>query len=230
MNTPRAIYNLLYKRISDTDIRKSLWVEKVEGKGPSELVYPPNGNRYKWMSQKFIVDYPDNSSASYSGAIRTADLAYIRLPEMHLIMAEGYAKGGQEVDARNSLYIVAKDRDPMYILSTNSGETLIDEIMFQRRVELWGEGFRWLDLKRLNMPLDRGPAPRPGFNQGGAVNGWKSGKEPTNLDPLASNFNMYEEQSVGENIRYVPAGDKRWLWVIPQGELDYNPLCTQNPL
>jgi len=143
------------------------------------------------MSQKYIVDYPINTSSSYSGAIITADLAFVRLPEMYLIMAEGYARGTQESDARNALYVVAKDMDPMYTLSTNSGESLINEIMFQRRVELWGEGFRLLDLKRLNLQLDRGPAPRAGYNQGGAVNGWKTNSEPTNLDPLASNFNMY---------------------------------------
>jgi hypothetical protein len=27
--------------------------------------------------------------------------------------------------------------------------------MTQRRIELWGEGFRFLDLKRTNSPLDR---------------------------------------------------------------------------
>lgn len=227
-DSPRAIYNQLYERISETDIRKSLWIVKV--KGTTNLAIPPNGKTYKWMSQKFIVDHPDNSSASYDGSIITADHAYIRLPEMYLIMAEGYARGNKETDARNALYVLAKDRDPNYTLSTNSGEALIDEVMFQRRVELWGEGFRWLDLKRLNMPLDRGPAPRSGFNQGGARNGWKSGLEPTNIDPIASNFNMYEEQIIGELSRHVPAGDKTWQWVIPQWELDRNPLCTQNPM
>jgi hypothetical protein len=27
--------------------------------------------------------------------------------------------------------------------------------MFNRRIELWGEGFRFFDLKRLNAPLNR---------------------------------------------------------------------------
>jgi starch-binding outer membrane protein, SusD/RagB family len=27
--------------------------------------------------------------------------------------------------------------------------------MFNRRIELWGEGFRFTDLKRLNLPMDR---------------------------------------------------------------------------
>ena len=227
-NTPRAIYNQLYNKITSTDIRKQLWVENV--RTASNIVYPPGGNRYKWMSQKFIVDYPVNTSTSYSGALITADLAFVRLPEMYLIMAEAYARGAMETEARNALYVIAKDRDPMYTLSTKTGEALIDEIMIQRRVELWGEGFRFLDLKRLNMPLDRGPAPRAGYNQGGAVNGWKTYSEPTNLDPLASNFNMYEEQPIGELCRNIPAGDKRWQWVIPQLEISYNPLCVQNPL
>ena len=80
------------------------------------------------------------------------------------------------------------------------------------------------------MALDRGPKPRTGYNQGGAINGWKSNSNPTNLDPLASNFNMYEDQPIGEASRYIPAGAKEWQWVIPELELQYNPLCTQNPM
>lgn len=227
-NTPRAIYNLLYEQISPTDIRKSLWVENVVGH--AGLVYPPGGNRYKWMSQKFIVEHPDNSSSSYNGATVTADLALVRLPEMYLIMAEGYARGGQEASAKDALFVVAQDRDPAYTRSTNTGAGLTEEIMIQRRVELWGEGFRWLDLKRLDLPLDRGPKPRAGYNQGGAANGWRSNANPTNLDPLASNFNMYEEQPIGEASRFIPAGAKEWQWVFPDLEIQYNPLCKQNPL
>jgi len=227
-NTPRAINNLLYEKISSTDIRKQLWVENPVGY--PGLVIPPGGNIFKWMSQKYIIDFPDSQSASYNGAIITADLAFVRLPEMYLIMAEGYARGAQEGDARNALFVVAKDRDPAYVLSTKTGDDLTDEIMFQRRVELWGEGFRFLDLKRLNMNLDRGPAPRAGYNQGGAANGWKHNTNPTNLDPLASNFNMYDEKAVGETSRFVPAGDIRWQWVIPELERQRNPLCEQNPL
>ena len=31
--------------------------------------------------------------------------------------------------------------------------------MLHRRVELWAEGHRWFDLKRLNLPLDRTVVP-----------------------------------------------------------------------
>ncbi|MBC7571607.1 MAG: RagB/SusD family nutrient uptake outer membrane protein, partial [Spirosoma sp.] len=45
-----------------------------------------------------------------------------------------------------------------YKLSTSTGTKLIDEILFYRRIELWGEGHRFLDLKRLNLPLNRNGA------------------------------------------------------------------------
>lgn len=67
-------------------------------------------------------------------------------------------------------------------------------------------------------------------NQGGAKNNWKSGKNPTNLDPEASNYNMYDDQPFGETYRYIEAGDKRWEFLIPKTELDRNPLATQNPV
>jgi hypothetical protein len=53
------------------------------------------------------------------------------------------------------LFTLAKQRDASYVLSTNTGQALINEIMIQRRVELWAEGFRFYDLKRLNEPLNR---------------------------------------------------------------------------
>jgi hypothetical protein len=116
---------------------------------------------------------------------------------MYLIEAEAKARAGQDGAAATALFTLAKQRDPNYVLSTNTGQALIDEIMVQRRVELWGEGFRFYDLKRLNLPLDR-----TGSNH---------------ITSLAVVFN-------------VPAGDKSWEYLIPQQEINTNPLCEQNPL
>jgi hypothetical protein len=60
--------------------------------------------------------------------------------------------------SRQALFTLMKNRDPEYQLSTRSGQALIDEIMLNRRIELWGEGFRFTDLKRLNLPLNRNGA------------------------------------------------------------------------
>jgi hypothetical protein len=88
------------------------------------------------------------------------DVPYIRLAEMYLILAEAYARTpGKEADARAALFTLAKNRDAAYVLSVASGQALIDEILIQRRVELWAEGFRFFDLKRMNLPLDRTVVP-----------------------------------------------------------------------
>lgn len=46
-------------------------------------------------------------------------------------------------------------RDPQYETDA-TGDDLIEEIIFQKRVEQWGEGLTFFDIKRLNMPVTRG--------------------------------------------------------------------------
>ena len=78
---------------------------------------------------------------------------------MYLIEAEALARqGGKDNLAAAALFSLVSTRDSGYTLSANTGAALIEEILTQRRVELWGEGFRYLDLKRLNLPLDRSGA------------------------------------------------------------------------
>jgi hypothetical protein len=223
-NTPRAINSLLYKRISDTDVRKGIWFPQggVKTVTPRPVVPPSTNSKYaNYMANKFLV-----TNASTAG---NRDIPFMRLPEMMLIMAEGYARAGRDADAQNALYPLAAHRDPQYVKSTRTGADLIDEIMFQRRVELWGEGFRFADLKRVDMPLDRGPAPREGYNQAKWPNGGLDAM-PDNEDPEASNFWRYSPVPRTEQPRYIPAGDKRWQWYIPETEIQLNPLCEQNPL
>ncbi len=143
---PRCINKLLYDKLSDTDVRKNkLWV-KDSDTDPS-VVAP--GIKAKYMHQKFRSS-SENSSAGCC-------VPYMRVPEMYLTAAEGYAKAGSEYAdlARQRLYEVQSTRDPQYKKSTKSGDALVDEILTTRRLELWGEGFRFLDLKRLKQALDR---------------------------------------------------------------------------
>jgi hypothetical protein len=74
---------------------------------------------------------------------------------MILIQAEGLAKSGNETQARQILEnFVRTYRDPAYD-SNAAGRSLADEIWYQRRVELWGEGFAMSDIMRLQKPLVR---------------------------------------------------------------------------
>jgi starch-binding outer membrane protein, SusD/RagB family len=79
----------------------------------------------------------------------------MRAAEMYLIEAEARARKGENGLAQDALFTLVKARNANAVKSTNTGQALIDEIMFNRRIELWGEGFRFTDLKRTNSPLNR---------------------------------------------------------------------------
>jgi hypothetical protein len=147
---PKAINSKLYAEISDTDYRKGLWDANASDpalRDPfiDEVTLSSFAKR-DYMNRKFIAQ---------ANASSVGDVPYMRAAEMFLIEAEALARAGNDSQAAQVLFNFASQRDPEYTLTTNTGAALIEEIMIQRRIELWGEGFRFYDLKRLNLPLDR---------------------------------------------------------------------------
>jgi len=142
---PRAINATLWNAISQTDVRKKCW----DSTGATVPI-PPGGARVAYQNKKYLAK---------SDALSVGDVPYMRSGEMYLIEAEARARQGQNAAAQTALFNLMKNRDPNYVQSTSTGQTLINEILFNRRVELWGEGFRFTDLKRMNLPLDRNGIP-----------------------------------------------------------------------
>lgn len=121
----------LYDAISPTDSRLS-WFD-----GPS------NGLPM-YANTKYIDD------TDFEG-----DYVFMRGAEMYLIEAEALAASGNEAGARQVLFELVSTRDAGYTLSTNTGTALRDEIRLHRRIELWGEGFAFYDMKRWGIGLAR---------------------------------------------------------------------------
>lgn len=88
----------------------------------------------------------------------TTDYIYFRVAEMYLLHAETKAKSGDAAAAKLSLKEVVSKRvpDASYIDSL-SGQALLDEILLQTRIELWGEGKSYLSVKRNKLDVVRGP-------------------------------------------------------------------------
>lgn len=124
----------LYNQIPNTDLRKNAWVD-------------PKNNTTD------IPDYANTKFVDGTGAFE-GDYVYMRSAEMYLIEAEAKARQG-DASAADVLYELVATRDPGYVRSMSSGDVLVEEIYLQRRIELWGEGVSWFDLKRLKKPLDR---------------------------------------------------------------------------
>lgn len=120
---------------SSTDVRGYFQMK-------SASITDVNDYRY-WTTRKF--------SFSFAG-----DNPIIRTPEMILIEAEAKANLGDETGAHNLLFTLQKNRDANAVISTNIGSALIDEILIERRKELYAEvGVEWFDAKRLKRGITR---------------------------------------------------------------------------
>ncbi|RKF04501.1 SusD-like starch-binding protein associating with outer membrane [Tenacibaculum lutimaris] len=120
---------------SDTDIRKSLIVSTGSTNSTTSFV-----------TEKFR-DLAD----------RSGDLVFMRASEMYLIEAEAKAEMNDLPGAKNVLLELLKSRDTAAALSSAATkEALVDEILIERRKELYGElGVSWFDLKRRNQAISR---------------------------------------------------------------------------
>lgn len=151
---PKVININLYSQISATDIRKTLY--DPTGTDQSFPIPTSGSTRRKYMQRKFLITGTSYVPAQYytvSGS-SIGDVPLMRAGEMYLIEAEARAMLNDPT-AANILFQLVSKRDPSYVQSINTGTALINEILLQRRIELWGEGFRFTDLKRLGAALDR---------------------------------------------------------------------------
>lgn len=89
-----------------------------------------------------------------TGGYRLSQVPYMRATEMYLYEAEACAELGLDAEAQALLMEINLPRNPQYSC-TLTGQALIDEVRLYRRIELWGEGFCWFDLKRWNLPMKR---------------------------------------------------------------------------
>lgn len=146
----------MYERISDTDFRKKMWKA-------------PKGTRLEgqtaFIDEEFAADFEDYVSAKFrpnegnmevSTVGSAAAYPLMRVEEMYFIEAEAAA----HLNAADGKALVTDFmkayRDPKYLCDASSSEDVVEEIVFQKRVELWGEGLAFFDVKRLNMSVTRG--------------------------------------------------------------------------
>lgn len=87
--------------------------------------------------------------------VGNAEKISIRASEMHLIEAECEAELGNFTAAQDALFMVQQRSIAGAAKSTAIGQELVEEILLERRKELFGEGFRWNDIKRRSLSFKR---------------------------------------------------------------------------
>lgn len=220
---PKFINHELYSLIDDNDYRKDMWLEKAPN--TIDVVFDSNDNvvsgddnytsrtefynvynqviedygmtryfnTYPYMSVKFL-----NANGA---SIDPDDVLYMRVSEMYLIEAEALARqGGKDSEAIAVIAELAnarrKDSTIPYDVAAR-GLSLLEEIKVQRRIELWGEGHRWVDMKRYDEALDL----------------TNSGADET----------LYQKGFKQEK----PSVNNDWIYKIPQAEINANPNISE---
>jgi hypothetical protein len=131
------------------------------------------------------------------GTIDPDDVIYMRSSEMYLIEAEARAMQNEVTTAQDALLPLASERDSAYDVTVfNSQASLMDHIKFQRRLELWGEGFGYTDKIRWDEGIDHGAAGGSGASE-----------------VLYQQAYQIDRPSINDD----------WIFKIPQAEINANP-------
>lgn len=172
----RMINSKLWKEIPSTDVRKGWWIDEnlnspivnpkyvVHQEDEDEdgnvvkylAVYNQTGDEVADITEPYTNVKFGAYKNQYGNELNACDIPLMRVEEMILIQAEATAMGGNVEDGKRILEnFVRTYRDPSYTCNATTAEGVQDAVWFQRRVELWGEGFSFTDLLRLKKPLDR---------------------------------------------------------------------------
>ena len=179
-------------------------LEDVDGEGTMLL--------QQWKFQ-FGNKQEQNGKVIVTDPMTGADQIFMRVPEMMLIMAECQLRTGDATGAVATMNKFMSYRQKGYdcsnlntsdltlnTITTDRKNTLLDEIILQRRIELWGEYGRIYDIKRLHQGFMRD----------------EDWGHP--ITALLTNLNTTDPESFD------------WVMTIPQVEMDANPYMVQNPL
>ncbi len=136
------------------------------------------------------------------GSIDPDDVIYMRSSEMYLIEAEAKAMMNDIEGAQAALRPLGEERDSNYDVTIyNTQELLMEHIKFQRRLELWGEGFGYTDKIRWDEGIDHG------------ANGGSGASEV-----LYQQAYQIDRPSINDD----------WIFKIPQAEFNANPNLSSS--
>lgn len=145
-----------YERMSDTDFRKKSYVTADRSYDAAKDYMSLTEEEFQtvapYASYKFHTNGGEKSNYTVANVV---DVPVMRVEEMYLTEAEATAHY-DEATARTLLTSFMAHRDPNYTIPASY--TLVDEIIFQKRIEFWGEGIIFYDMKRLNMSMHNGDA------------------------------------------------------------------------
>lgn len=213
-----AVRRDLYDAMGPKDIRRRWWVcgDLMVDQSPLAVDVPADADptyfASDWEKTGQCIKFASNGSSTTMG-----DHCVMRLDEMYYIEAEAQARqSNKQADAERTLNTIMQTRDPEYLYSAKKG-TLIDEIMRNKRIDMWGEGARFFDMKRLGII----PVRKDAKNLEIIRQYW-----PNEYNAAALRFAEANEVDMPKSV-----DDVNWQFIIPYDEIKAGQgMIEQNPM
>lgn len=123
------------------------WVRSQCSVANGFLAFP-----YLYLNLKFRPHAGAYSDVNTGGAI---DWPMMRVEEMYFIKAEAALHTSGEGAAKNELESIVRTRNSSYTCTASGYDAVLEELIFQKDIEFWGEGVNYFDDKRLARGLYR---------------------------------------------------------------------------
>ena len=136
-NTILIVHPAMVEDALPGDARLNKFAERVNNPVQNSGILDENGNQIpgRYQDARWVTN--------------TSSIPFIRNEELILIYAEANARTGNTAEAVNAINTVRNTWGVGDYEGAQDEESLIEEILFQRRYSLWAEaGHRWIDLRR----------------------------------------------------------------------------------
>ncbi|MCI9285319.1 MAG: RagB/SusD family nutrient uptake outer membrane protein [Muribaculaceae bacterium] len=156
-----AVGRSFYDRISNTDFRKLSWIPATRSSLVLKITL--NGDNSDTRKRSIYTKFPlaplkfrpGNGNCTDPTEGSATDLPLMRIEEMYFIKYEAMAHTNPTGALAEFTKWMKEYRDPKYSCDKTSVDDVVEEIVFQKRVEFWGEGLNFFDVKRLGYKVTR---------------------------------------------------------------------------
>ncbi|MBO5399111.1 MAG: RagB/SusD family nutrient uptake outer membrane protein [Alistipes sp.] len=160
----QGVHVNFYNRMSDSDWRKRAFIGPDPDAWYAANTAISNFNAANFGVEKFS-DYfspyaavkfrPANGETLDYNTGNATSVCMMRVEEMILTEIEALAYTNP-AEAAQKLVAFVQTRDPKFTLANTSTQAVVDAAIWQKRIELWGEGIVFYDMKRLNYSIETG--------------------------------------------------------------------------
>ena len=153
----------------NTSTTQEDWADQYSGYGSDKYQYKLNSSG-SWIRSRINVSmgfqswpwlYVNIKFRPHNGNYNThtiggaVDYPIMRVEEMHFLKAEAALHTSGVPAAVQALEEIVKTRNNSYTCKATTATDFLDEYVFQKGIEFWGEGINYFDAKRLEVGIHR---------------------------------------------------------------------------